>query len=95
MTTRHNGAPVDELDQTCREYKNCLSCVAKEHGRSCMAESVDYSYGKTNGLLGRSLTCLNAPGCERSICECDKAFAEAHAAKALEWDLVMIKTYFQ
>lgn len=70
------GPPVDALDTTCKAYKDCLTCASKTYGHKCVAEATKYRFGKN-----KELKCKNNPDtCERSICECDKQFAQAHAA---------------
>ena len=30
------GTPVDELDRSCRVYKECQKCAREEHGKECI-----------------------------------------------------------
>merc|ERR1711935_977618 len=31
----NSGAPLDETDRACSQWKQCMKCVKKEHGRPC------------------------------------------------------------
>merc|ERR1711920_605113 len=64
----NSGAPLDDTDRACSQWKQCMQCVKKEHGRTCGA---DYKL-RPNGQ------CANQMGsCKRQVCECDRIFAEA------------------
>ena len=41
------GAPVDELDTTCKRYKDCLKCAMAEFGQNCLPEFVRYGFRNT------------------------------------------------
>jgi hypothetical protein len=72
------GAPVDQLDNVCQSYRNCLKCAVQEHGSWCRSDSMGYGY-KLN-QFDRTVTCTDSPGtCHRAICECDKHFTKDHA----------------
>ena len=47
-----HGAPIDPLDTTCYDYKECLTEVKNEFGKSCKPENVDYRYGKYSLISG-------------------------------------------
>ena len=54
-----------------------------DYGETCVNEY--YSYKIRDQKAG--LTCKNDAGsCARALCECDKQFAEAHAAVADQYD---------
>lgn len=73
------GRPVDDLDAECKAYKDCLKCARRAHGDTCIGEFVQYKFNIKRGQVQcRS----DADSCERSLCECDKKFAENHVAVA-------------
>ncbi|CAG5080363.1 Oidioi.mRNA.OKI2018_I69.PAR.g9556.t1.cds [Oikopleura dioica] len=74
MTQMGKGAPVDALDSVCKQYKECLKCAREEFGEMCIGEFVSYGLKLKNGP-----TCTDSAGtCGRSLCECDKRFAQQH-----------------
>lgn len=78
------GVPVDALDEVCKTYNNCIKCVRDVHHDTCTDEygmdiAPTYKYGERQG----DLICQDGLGsCERSVCECDLAFAKAHVSEA-------------
>ena len=38
------GAPQDDIDSTCKQYKECLKCVRDYHGPFCNTASMDYTF---------------------------------------------------
>ena len=77
MTTGGYGPPLDGLDAVCKKYKDCVSCAFKEYGDRCFGEIVRYRFLLKND----NVQCLNDQNtCERSLCECDSAFARDHVA---------------
>ena len=32
------GASLDQLDKTCKDYRDCLACASEEFGQMCAAE---------------------------------------------------------
>jgi hypothetical protein len=43
------GAPVDEIDKACLEYKNCLACTTMTlNDNNCVPELVGYSLEAAN-----------------------------------------------
>ena len=42
------GAPVDELDTTCKRYKDCLKCAMAEFGQNCLPEFISYGLRMDN-----------------------------------------------
>ena len=32
------GASLDQLDKTCKDYRDCLTCASDEFGQTCAAE---------------------------------------------------------
>jgi len=65
-------SPVDEKDRHCYDLQQCNKCAKIEHGSQCLSELTNYQYEVSNGQI----TCKNAGGCKRAICECDKRFVE-------------------
>lgn len=77
------GPPVDELDSSCKRYKECLKCAQMEFGEDCVNELKKYKFL----AKGDDVKCRNrANTCERSLCECDKLLAQQHSSRAETWD---------
>ena len=75
MTTGGYGPPLDALDGVCKKYKDCVQCAHKEFGEQCFGEIVRYRFK----MEDHNVQCLNDQNsCERSLCECDRAFAQDH-----------------
>ena len=36
------GAPVDELDKICKEYRSCVKCLKETHGNDCIPDKKRY-----------------------------------------------------
>lgn len=71
---KFTGPPVDRIDKACKTYTDCLRCAKTEHGDSC--ENSHYYWKRTGE---EPVTCIdNAGSCERSLCECNKLFAQEH-----------------
>ena len=71
------GSPVDELDQSCKQYKDCIKCSMAKYGDQCIGELIQYRF---NLKPNRMVSCNNPKNtCERALCECDAAFAAEHA----------------
>lgn len=78
MSDPGKGKAVDELDATCKRYKDCLKCARMNHGETCLGEF--HQYGMRITKNGEAL-CRNDEGsCERALCECDAMFAREHVA---------------
>ena len=85
MAEMGKGKPVDALDSACKEWKECQKCARLTHNRSashpqgefeCLGEFTKYNFG----LKNNDYQCKNSAGsCSRDLCECDLAFAKAHA----------------
>lgn len=72
MTEMGHGIPVDNLDSSCRQWKECQMCVRQNHGDECIGEFVKYTW-KYNAKKGFQI--LNDQGtCARELGECDKKF---------------------
>jgi len=79
MSDMGSGAPADDLDKVCQEYKNCQKCAREQHGETCIGEFIRYKMRIESGVEPKCNS--KADTCERHLCECDKAFAQAHANK--------------
>ena len=44
----HYGSPVDDLDLSCKHYRNCQRCAQQEFGDMCVGEFEKYEYGEAN-----------------------------------------------
>jgi len=68
MSEGLNNMAVDELDESCKKYKECLKCATMEHGDQCIPEFKSYRFLPEQGQI----QCKNKSGtCERALCECD------------------------
>jgi len=77
------GPPVDALDGTCKQYKDCNKCVQEQFGKECIQESTEYSFISGPG----SIQCTDEQNtCKRALCECDAKFANQHARHADSFD---------
>jgi len=75
---------VDELDNTCKSYKECLKCATMTYGDTCVPELKRYKFT----LSSNSLQCRNRAGsCERALCECDHMLARTHVTASEKWDI--------
>ena len=63
MSEMGHGHPVDELDRSCRSYKECQKCVREKQGETCIAELRKY---KWNPVGTDAFSTENAGTCERS-----------------------------
>ena len=78
------GKPVDALDIACKAYKDCQRCARMKHGETCLGEFTKYKFGLNNN----DYQCKNSAGeCSRDLCECDLAFAKAHAQVTNVYDV--------
>lgn len=85
------GKPLDEIDQSCFDFKQCYKCLLDEHKddkHTCAGEEWGYSYQlETDEKGNRFAVCTNKPGsCRRNICECDKALAENLGKHQKKWN---------
>jgi len=75
LATPGHGAAVDQIDQACKNYKDCQRCVQIEDGSECNLEGPSALYKL--GFLSDQPYCMNpVKSCNRHLCECDKQFAE-------------------
>jgi len=94
------GKPLDELDSVCFNLRQCHKCIdidfpeSEKHPKGC-----DPVYTKYKAKLSKvgddlQISCtntLNKKGtnngdCKRTLCECDKAFADSFAESFKLWD---------
>jgi len=86
------GAPVDNIDRSCKEFSTCYNCLFNPQiGKNCQD---DYKgrytvLGRVDKVSGnRHLVCLDKPGsCLRMRCECDKALATKLQQYESEWKI--------
>lgn len=85
MSEGLGNAAVDELDETCKSYKECLKCAAMAHGSECVPEMKKYKFYSSND---DQVQCRNKAGtCERALCECDNMFARTHTKASESWNI--------
>ena len=53
------GKPVDNLDRTCKQYKDCLRCARQRHGDECIGEFVEYNYSTSGSDLTKRKWLVN------------------------------------
>merc|ERR1719361_2438269 len=91
------GKPLDPIDQSCFDFKQCYRCLIdehkdqhqnKSHDGACRGEEIGYAYELMEDQDGvKSIDCLNKAGsCRRNICECDKALAVKFAKHEDSWN---------
>ena len=93
MAEMGKGKPIDALDSACKAWKECQRCARMKHNRSashpqgefeCLGEFTRYNFGLKND----DYQCKNSAGsCSRDLCECDLAFAKAHALHTGVWKI--------
>ena len=71
------GKPLDKIDQSCFEFKQCYRCLKDAHSekRPCVGEDVSYSMDLiTDEISGeKSIECTNMiNSCRYNVCQCDK-----------------------
>lgn len=92
------GTPLDAIDQSCFEFKQCYKCLRSEHAGDtkggitdgvCAGENYGYAMDALVDADGNKyLKCNNKVGsCRRNICECDKALAEKLGLHQNSWDV--------
>ena len=79
MSKPGSGAPLDNLDKLCMEYKSCVQCALNENqlnGGDCEATDTTYRFTK-NGSDCNLLSPKDKPNqlCRKALCECDVMFA--------------------
>jgi hypothetical protein len=94
------GKALDSIDESCFVLKQCHKCIGIDYPENdsrpqgCDPVTTKYKAKiSRDGSNGLSITCantLNAKGtnngdCKRSLCECDKAFADSFATNFADW----------
>lgn len=78
------GAPVDDLDKTCKKLKDCYKCVKDAHGNNCTPEKAEYDIF----FRGQDILIGNQPGtCERALYECDHQYAKSLSTAMNAFDI--------
>lgn len=73
ITQIGHGAPKDDMDQTCRVYKDCHRCVRGQFGERCNGELKKYNW-KWSTKESDFISANDVGSCARSLFECDKSF---------------------
>jgi len=92
------GTPLDAIDRSCFEFKQCYKCLLSEHAgdfkgigedATCAGEELGYKMDLFRDADDKAqITCTNKVGsCRRNICECDKALAEKLGQHEKSWDI--------
>merc|ERR1711988_368437 len=81
-----SGAPVDAIDEACRNLARCHSCVASDHGFVGRISQEKYRYAINAGEIDCS---SNSDQQKLEQCQCDKKFAEDLGASWSDsnWDI--------
>jgi hypothetical protein len=90
----YRGNPLDGIDRSCRSLKSCHTCITLQF-EDCDPISTKYRakvHKNSDGTI--DIQCTNTINhkknnngeCKRSLCECDKQFAENVAESWDEWD---------
>ena len=79
MSKSGSGAPLDDLDKLCMEYKSCVQCALGANqfkGGKCEATNIKYKFTQS-GSDCNLLSPLDKPNqlCKKALCECDVMFA--------------------
>lgn len=94
------GQPLDAVDTVCHELKQCHKCinvdypVSEARSKGCDPVTTKYKAKLVKKDGGLEIECTNTLNkrktnngdCKRSLCECDKAFAEQFSASFKEWN---------
>lgn len=73
------GKPVDEIDETCRQFGTCYKCLKNKHNAECKPEETHYRFKivkdeKTGDV--KDIICLDKKDrCKQDVCQCDRKFA--------------------
>lgn len=81
------GAPVDDMDNLCRDLARCHACVELDHGVSNIGLE-KYKYVVTGSTIDCS---SNTEAVKLQQCECDKQFAIALGGV---WDDASFNTFY-
>lgn len=90
-----SGQPIDELDRVCKELSRCHQCIGIDYSyETCDPVKQKYK-AKLATVDGKvQINCVNQMNkkgtnngdCKKSLCECDKKFAEGFAIKFQNWN---------
>merc|ERR1711953_144460 len=86
-----SGAPVDAIDEACRNLARCHSCVASDHGFVGRISQEKYRYDLSSGSIDCS---ANSDQQKLEQCQCDKKFAEdlGSSWNDANWDIQQWQT---
>jgi len=89
------GPALDDVDRACHKYHQCQRCLTIDGGNKCdHLAKYQITFNEDPLTLQRDAVCADEKGsCERNLCECTIAFAQA-MAKAEEsgaWDVNISK----
>merc|ERR1712113_180176 len=90
----YKGNPLDGIDRSCRTLKSCHTCINLQF-ENCDPVTTKYRakvHKNSDGTI--DIQCTNTINqkknnngeCKRSLCECDKQFAEQVALSWHEWE---------
>lgn len=87
------GQPVDQIDNSCKELKQCYQCANRDtqedKGDECHQDAA-YSVNPLTDNFGKiyDYQCTNRENsCRWRICQCDRAFAHKIKAEHDEWNV--------
>jgi len=78
--THGHNHPLDNIDLSCQQLEQCYLCARKEFGDSCTSDNESYLAAWRNPNKANGCGKFKKDGtCNRSLCECEKAFVEKMA----------------
>ena len=86
------GQPVDQIDQSCKEFTTCYNCVYNKQLQGKQCDEDDNTRYSIKGVADKeskeiTLFCNDPIGsCLRSRCECDKSLAEKLSLYENTWN---------
>lgn len=88
------GAPVDPIDEVCKEFALCYKCLDIDFAGQCDPDKVGYMWARNyvNDVVV-DVTCKNDPTinsnhrCARYVCECDRILAVGFGLYHWRWNI--------
>ena len=64
-----HGAPIDDIDRICHEFKTCTTCLEYD---TCNVPETVYEWQIIKEDEGKNLFCADSAGsCQRNLCHCE------------------------
>merc|ERR1712110_42755 len=88
------GAPVDPIDEVCKEFALCYKCLDIDFAGQCDPDKVGYMWARNYVAdVVVDVTCKNDPSinanhrCARYTCECDRILAVGFGLYHWRWNI--------